>query len=1146
MSASLRLLGPVEVFGRTGRVQLGGPKERCLLAVLAVHAGEVVAEDRLIDALWDGAPPRTASKTLQNYVLRLRRVLNECDGAAIVTRPPGYSLDVGATDAALAESLIADGRREAEHGEYATALARFDEALALWRGPAINEFADRPFARSEAARLDQLRESAAEDRVAAVLALGRHREAVATCEMLVAAQPLRERRWIQLMLALYRDGRQAEALEAYRRLSAVLTEQLGIDPGPEARQLEEAMLAHDELLVPRPVGGSLAGSRISMTPCFGRDRELATLLGHVDAAAAGGGGVVLLRGEPGIGKTRLLAELAAAAALRGARVLSGRCIEGVGALPFHPFAEAIDAHLHGADLPPGAAALELLLPPPPGQAAVPAPPGPPLQPDELRLRLFDGLVRFLADLAAVAPVVLLLDDLHWADDGTVAMLRHTARSTAGRRLLVVGSYRGSEVTGEHPLGDALDVLRSEAECGVVRLAGIGRDAIERLLGATVGGRVAADLVAAVWAETDGNPFFAREVVRHLQEDGALRAGPDGRLYTALPLSAVPDGVRYVIRRRRRRLTKSANRLLDVAAAIDGPFLFEPVRTVAGLSDSDGLGALDEALDAGLVVPDAAPDRYDFTHALIQHTVYQELNPSRRLRLHLDVAEALAAARSEGARVGAAEIAVQYHRAATLPAAGAGVAPALEAADRARASGAHDEQATFLQIACDLLTPGDDLRPELLGRRAVALAWSLRFDEAVEAARAAAAAGSRDAVLAEVAMELATAGSNRHAWLLAAEGLDSATGPDGDDPVTWATLTLLDLDRREAADSHHPGMPLDLPGRRTALRIMHESGRLAGRGDLARYAVAAIHSRRERVPSHAAVDPTVAAFLLGDYAAAVPLFAREADAAQSRGQLAWAVYCRAGEARCQVALGELAVGAVTLGRVRALVARVPGLELGWQLLHHQGAEDALVAALDEGWPKRMADFAPWLRPGPDRHWGNAAISSIGARVEARMGHVDAAMTLLATPIRALRQAPAWAPNYCRMACEVAETLWLLNRRDHLSVVESALRDKALPADFRFPMTDARLALARLCALAGQSAEASNWFDAARAALDAQGAQPLRAVVDHDEALMHLRAGDPDAATPFVVSARADFERLGMTGWVGRLARSVASSSAWCQP
>jgi hypothetical protein len=348
------------------------------------------------------------------------------------------------------------------------------------------------------------------------------------------------------------------------------------------------------------------------------------------------------------------------------------------------------------------------------------------------------------------------------------------------------------------------------------------------------------------------------------------------------------------------------------------------------------------------------------------------------------------------------------------------------------------------------------------------------------------------------------------------------------------LTLLDLDRREAADPDHPGMQLDLPGRREALGILHRSGRMAHRGDLARYAVAAIHGRRERIPADAAADPTVAAFLLGDYAAAVPGFTQEAEAAEAHGQLAWAVYCRSGQARCRVALGDLADAAATLAYTRRLVARLPRLALGWQLLHHQGAEDALAMALDEGWPERVAAFEPWMAPGPERHWGSAGIAGIGARAQARMGRADAALRLLSRPVRALRQAPAWAPNYARTACEVAEVLWLLDRRDHLAVVESALRDKALPADFRFPMTDARLALARLCALDGRADEAHEWFEAARAVLDAQGARPLRAVVDHDEALLHLRAGDRAAAEPLAASAATAFTKLGMVGWARRLA------------
>ena len=436
MRALVRILGPVGVVGAGGEVELGGPKERCLLTVLTLHAGAVVAEDRLVEALWMGSPPRTAAKTLQNYVLRLRRRLEGCGDAAIVTRPPGYVLEGLTTDAAAARALVADGRRLAERGEHAAAIATFDEALALWRGPALAEFADRPFARTEAAGLDELRASIAEERMAAILAAGGRRDAVAECEKLVAEEPLRERRWAQLMIALYRDGRQGEALEACRRLRVLLADELGVDPGPEVRRLEAAILVQDPALGRREtVTGTDRGSA--------RDVVFRSGAGAGDAARPSGGRV----GGPGACDVRVAASPASAragcspnwrqrAASRGAQVLVGRCLEGAGALPFHPFVEAVEAFLDGRP-PPGV--LGHLLHDGRTQG------GRALQPDELRLRLLDGMARFLVGCGAERPVLLVVDDLHWADEGTVAMVRHVARSTPGHRLLVVGAYRGSEV-----------------------------------------------------------------------------------------------------------------------------------------------------------------------------------------------------------------------------------------------------------------------------------------------------------------------------------------------------------------------------------------------------------------------------------------------------------------------------------------------------------------------------------------------------------------------------------------------------------------------------------------------------------------------------------------------------------------------------
>jgi YVTN family beta-propeller protein len=247
-----RVLGPLEVETDTGPVTLGGQKERLLLALLLTRPNHVVPVETLVAGLWGEHPPPTAAKTLQSHVVRLRRTLEPARargaaGEVLITREPGYLLRVapGALDAARFEELIGAARRAlADHSvELAGSLLR--EALALWHGRAFEEFLDTDVAVAESDRLAELRLVALEDRVEADLRLGRHRELVAELEGLVRDQPLRERLWAQLLLALYRSGRQGDALLAYQRARKVLVEELGIDPGAELRRLHTAILAQD-------------------------------------------------------------------------------------------------------------------------------------------------------------------------------------------------------------------------------------------------------------------------------------------------------------------------------------------------------------------------------------------------------------------------------------------------------------------------------------------------------------------------------------------------------------------------------------------------------------------------------------------------------------------------------------------------------------------------------------------------------------------------------------------------------------------------------------------------------------------------------------------------------------------------------------
>jgi DNA-binding SARP family transcriptional activator/diadenosine tetraphosphatase ApaH/serine/threonine PP2A family protein phosphatase len=284
-----RILGPLEAVEGGRPVALGGSKQRALLALLLLDANRVVSRDRLIDELWDGSPPETASTALQVHVSQLRKALGR---DTIVTRAPGYILTVepGALDLQRFESLVEDARgRDAE-----TAAAKLREALGLWRGPPLADL-DDAVARAERAQLEERRAETVEQRIDADLERGLHSELVPELERLVREDPLRERRRAQLMLALYRGGRQADALETYRAGRKLLADELGLEPGPELRRLEQAILAHDQGLAapaPPPHGPAATGRRR-------RHSRAAAAIGALLLAGAIAGLVVALTGGSG-------------------------------------------------------------------------------------------------------------------------------------------------------------------------------------------------------------------------------------------------------------------------------------------------------------------------------------------------------------------------------------------------------------------------------------------------------------------------------------------------------------------------------------------------------------------------------------------------------------------------------------------------------------------------------------------------------------------------------------------------------------------------------------------------------------------------------------------------------------------------------
>ena len=316
-----RLLGPLEVVGDDGlALTIGTGRQRALLALLVLRANEMVSSDRLVEELWGESPPPTAHKMLHNQVSALRQALGR-DGR-LETRGSAYRLNVepGERDVDRFEELVARGRALADT-DAAGAGEALRQALDLWRGPPLSDLAYESFAQTEITRLEERRWAAFEAHVEAELALGRHADVVSELEAAVAEEPLREHLQGQLMLALYRSGRQAEALESFRSARRTLVEEIGVEPGAELRALQEAILAHDPALDPPAEPELLPAALERGSPLLaGRDHELAELVELLEDAREGGANVVLVGGGPGAGKTRLAAELAREARGRGMAV----------------------------------------------------------------------------------------------------------------------------------------------------------------------------------------------------------------------------------------------------------------------------------------------------------------------------------------------------------------------------------------------------------------------------------------------------------------------------------------------------------------------------------------------------------------------------------------------------------------------------------------------------------------------------------------------------------------------------------------------------------------------------------------------------------------------------------------------------------
>jgi class 3 adenylate cyclase/tetratricopeptide (TPR) repeat protein len=472
----------------------------------------------------------------------------------------------------------------------------------------------------------------------------------------------------------------------------------------------------DDLSVPLPgrIGAAVAAAFV------GRAREREGLVEALRAVEAGARRVVLISGEPGIGKTSLSAGFARDAFAGGAAVLYGRCDEDLG-IPYQPWAEAL-AHLvgHGPEAVlaahVGARGGELVRLAPGLATRTELTVASSSDGESERYLLFGAVVDVLARVSALAPVVLLLDDLHWADRQTVQLLRHVVSAEAPLRLLVIGTFRESDVGTDHPLVEALAALHRES--GVERLAlrGLGDDELLTLMEATAGHEMTEEGVAlrdALLAETAGNPFFVGEMLRHLAETQAIFQDDQGRWVASddLRTSGLPVSIREVIGRRVARLGAQTQSVLSLAAVIGRDFDADVLARVANLDEDAVLDLCDAAVTAAVLTEADMAGRYTFAHALIEHTLYDDLSAGRRARAHRTIAEAIEELCGDdpGARIG--ELAYHWAAAVQPTDTSKAVHYAQIAGDRALDLLAPDEGVRWYSQALELLdrTPHPDTR-----------------------------------------------------------------------------------------------------------------------------------------------------------------------------------------------------------------------------------------------------------------------------------------------------------------------------------------------------------------------------------------------------------------------------------------------------
>lgn len=724
MSVQVSVLGATALEGPEGSVDIAARKHRALLAALALDLGAVVSADRLVELMWGDDAPPGAFGTLHSYVSGLRRLLEpglqpRAKPTILLTSDAGYRLALprASVDATAFVDEIRSRHRVLE--PLASQLATgpdhnwpgraqvegqvdgLEQTLRTWRGAPYDDLTDHPDVLAERTALEGLRTTASDDLALGLLALGEHATVLALTEQSTTRDPLRERGWSLHALALARAGRQAEALDAIRRLRRLLDDELGLDPGPEVRDLETALLQQHEAVLtgwlrppgpagargpsaerpshgpthahppPTPLSGSMeTGER----PLVGRQRERDAIAKLLTDAREGRPGALRIVGEAGAGKSRLVDWTITEAASRGMTAALGSCSADDGAPPLWPWRQLLTRldipmppelsheHERGADDHDGVA--------------------------ERAFATHDAIARALREAAGDAGgsgLLVVLDDLHWADSPTLRCLAHLVSSLLpGDRVAVVVTRRpvvsgGSDLAG-------LDAALARHGARTLELEGLVVEEAHDLVSSILGDVADAEAVDEWRDRTDGNPFFLVELARLAAHSG--RVGDE-----------VPASVQSVVRHRLGDLREDVRELLLLAAALGRRHPPLLLARVADLDADELLDRLEPAQEAGII--HSREGMLAFDHALTRDAVLAMTTPNRVARAHARIARTLEAAPPGAASPAERAFDLAHHWLAAGPLYAASAWPAAAAAGALAADDfANVEAADLFQAALD--------------------------------------------------------------------------------------------------------------------------------------------------------------------------------------------------------------------------------------------------------------------------------------------------------------------------------------------------------------------------------------------------------------------------------------------------------------